>query len=167
MAKQYTVLRDTREKDGFGWKFNPSVWCLGTEERKLDTGDYTLEGLEDRFVIERKADTSEFSKNVMEARFVRELERLNDYDYPFIVLEFSMQDILDFPANSKIPPYKWSRLKVTNQMMLAKLMEFQVKFRARWILAGAGNGHRVASCLMKRIAEKINVKPRRKPRDDS
>lgn len=158
MADQkFVVIKDTNEKEGKGWNFTTgSSWCSGMVREHMDTGDYTFEGYHKLFTIERKADTSEVSMNVFEERFVRELERMEEIDYPFVVCEFSYQDVLDFPNNSGIPAFRWKYLKTTGNALLKRIMEFQVKYKAKWILTGEGNGQRVSSCIMKRMAEIIN-----------
>lgn len=154
---RHLVIKDTNEKEGKGWNFsNTSSWCAGQVREHMDTGDYTFADYQKLFTIERKADTSEISMNIHEERFVRELERMNEIEYPFVVCEFSYQDVLDFPKNSGIPQWRWPKLKTTNNAILKYIMEFQMKYRAKWILAGAGNGQRVAACIMKRMAEIIN-----------
>jgi hypothetical protein len=164
MNKLYTVVRDTREKEGHGWMFSPCDWCNGTVIEALPTGDYTLKGLENIFVIERKANTSEFSRNILEARFIKELERLQEFEFPYVVLEFNMDDILNFPENSGIPKMYWKSLaKISPRLILAKLMEFQLKYKTKFILAGSGNGHRIASCLMKRMVELVNEREKERP----
>ena len=43
-APDFTVIKDTREQEGYHFsKYNK---CAGMVERKLDTGDYSLEGME-------------------------------------------------------------------------------------------------------------------------
>ena len=42
-APEFTVIKDTREQDGYYFsKFNT---CAGMIEHKLDTGDYSIEGI--------------------------------------------------------------------------------------------------------------------------
>src|SRR6185312_8933976 len=104
-TKPYEVIRDTREQ--LGWTFAKHSPCLGTVSGTLKTGDYTLKGLEETFVIERKRNTAEVAANVAQDRFWRELERLESFALPFIVCEFSLADVLSFPENSGIPEFKW------------------------------------------------------------
>ena len=125
---------------------------MGTIDRGLPTGDYTLDGFETRFVIERKATTGEISQNIYEARFKRELERLQDFEHPFIIMEFTIDDILKFPLDSGIPAYLWKKIRTTPSLLLAKIMELQLTYRTKFVFAG-GNGKRVAACLLKRMTE--------------
>ena len=149
MPQQYTVLRDTREKEGQGWSWRKSQSCAGTISRKLDTGDYTLEGMENYLSIERKGSVSEWAKNVTEARFERELERLDAIQHPWILLEFNMTDLLNYPVGSGIPRAKWRYLKFRGPFVLKKTTEMMINHRVQIVLCGA-SGKEVASNIFKR-----------------
>src|SRR5688572_30972017 len=99
---RYRVIKDTREKEG--WDFRETPTCLGTEERALKTGDYSLEGFEELLCIERKATPSEVAANIIQPRFYKELERMIPFKYKYIVCEFSLFDVLRYPEGSKAPP---------------------------------------------------------------
>jgi hypothetical protein len=148
----YTVIRDTREKEDFGWWFEIDEKCAGTVKGSLDTGDYTIQGYESVFSIERKANTGEVAQNIYEKRFIKELERLRDMRHPYIIMEFEIGDILRFPVNSGIPKKFWGRLKTTPQKLLKDLMTYQVKYGVPIIYAGSF-GSDVATSLFKRIVE--------------
>lgn len=152
MAKTFHVLRDDREKSS-AWYFPRGGTCEGTTVKRLPTGDYTIKGHEDDFVIERKYTTGELAGNITQKRFIRELERLDDYVSPFLICEFTMYDVLHFPVGSHIPQNTWSKLRVTSDFLLKRILEFQVKYKTKWIFAGS-DGFRVAWSLFKRILEK-------------
>ena len=50
---RFTVIRDTREKDGHGWWFDEDAYCAGTETSKVDIGEYTIKDKELLLCIER------------------------------------------------------------------------------------------------------------------
>ena len=60
--KNFKVIKDTREQEGY--YFSEYGTCLGMVERKLDTGDYSIEGLEDLICIERKGCAEELAQNL-------------------------------------------------------------------------------------------------------
>ena len=153
-VRPYLVLRDTREQRG--WDFPEKHPCLGTEEATLKTGDYTLKGYESIFVVERKFSTGEIAQNIVQNRFERELERLEEFRFPFLVCEFTLADIISFPVNSGIPKSKWQSLRITPQFLMKRLNEFQIRYRTRIIFAGI-HGREFVSSLLKRITE--NVRP--------
>src|ERR1022692_1606102 len=103
--EKYTVIRDTREQKG--WDFFEDDYCDGMIEKKLDSGDYSILGLENVFCIEKKRNTAELAKNIFEKRFFAELQRLEKFDYSFLILEFNLIDVLNFPFGSGIPQNKW------------------------------------------------------------
>jgi len=162
MPFPYVVVRDTREKNQTdkmeeqGWKWKKSKYCAGTVTRTLTTGDYTLEidgkSLEDYVTIERKGSISEWAKNVTEARFERELVRLDGIQHPWILLEFNMTDVLNYPVGSGIPKSKWRYLKFRGPFILKKMTEMLRDHRVNIMLCGA-NGKEVASNIFKRVIE--------------
>lgn len=73
--------------------------------KALPSGDYSLEGLEERFAIERKS-LQDWVNTVVHGkeRFAKELERLQSYDYACVVVEATLEDILSGNYRSKIAP---------------------------------------------------------------
>jgi len=99
---EYTIVVDSREKKPF-WKTN-------VVKKKLDVGDYSIEGLEDRIAIERKSPGDLFGTlGKGHKRFKKELERALKYDYFAIVVETNYSNILkkefDGAYNSKMLGY--------------------------------------------------------------
>jgi len=146
------ILRDTREKENHGWYF-PNEEHFEVADCKLDTGDYTLAGLESKFIIERKGKLSEFATNINQARFYNEMERLESFQWPFIILEFSMDDLWNWPNNCGIPRDKLKFIRTTNKSILMKLNEMTVKYKTKFIFAGKQRGEQMAISLMKRVLE--------------
>ena len=149
---KYKVIRDTREKPGYGWDFPETDNCAGTIIRGLKTADYSLCGLEGVLAIERKANTAEFAQNMLQKRFERELKRLDDFKHPFMILEFTVEDIMTFPINSGVPKNVWSKLRVSKWFILKRLIDFQLNYKTKIILAGK-HGREVAASIFKRMAE--------------
>jgi DNA excision repair protein ERCC-4 len=88
------IVKDTREKKPWDFGF------YGVEQtvKKVDTGDYTLVGYEDRITIDRKQSIAELYQNLFKqySRFKREMERMRDME-SYIVCEFPYSDVLSFP----------------------------------------------------------------------
>jgi hypothetical protein len=123
-VRQYKVIRDTREKPDHGWMWNKSKYCEGTISQKLDQGDYAIEGYEDLMAIERKGAVSEWANNlgVHWDRFERELERSRHIKNFWIILEFNMTDVMNFPVGSGIPKRKWSTLRFKGPFVLKRML---------------------------------------------
>ena len=132
----FTAIIDTREKEPWillGSTINSVV------VEKLDTGDYSVKGLEDQLCIERKRSVSELAMNVSQPRFKNELDRMMAYKHRFLVLEFSIQDIMDYPVGSGIPKARWSSLKIKGGYIMLCLSQFQVKYGIHVVFAGNAN----------------------------
>ena len=68
--EDFTIIIDTREQQP--WVFEQYV----VANKKLDTGDYSIEGYENIFAIERKKSINEIANNIIEPRFKDVLTRL-------------------------------------------------------------------------------------------
>lgn len=142
----FEVIKDTREQQG--WEFH------GMSVETLKTGDYTLRGYEDVLAIERKGCISELASNLSTkwTTFEKELVRLEDFPHPFIICEFTLDDLMMFPHGSGIPKYRWSSMRIRAPFLLKRLLEIEVRFKVKIIFAGK-HGKEVVSSLFKRIVE--------------
>lgn len=134
----FTVIKDTREKVG-SWDFSFAEDCTNQEVGTVKTGDYTLRGYEDILCIERKRTTGEVAINLGSKwkTFERELERMSTYVYRYIILEFAISDVLNFPVNSSIPRNQWDKLRMNGKFLLKKLNEIEEKYGIEIIYAGS------------------------------
>ena len=157
-APDYHVIKDTREQNGYYFsKFNT---CAGMIERKLDTGDYSIEGLEDKICVERKGCVEEVAINLGKQKraFMNEIERMKSFPHKFIVLEFTLDDLVKFPDETRIPADKIKSVKITGKYILRCLMEFQVHDGIHVVFAGDKyNAFLYVSSLFKRINELYTV----------
>jgi hypothetical protein len=146
--QKFEVIRDTREKDG--WWFDEDNYCAGTIVSKLDTGDYSIKGLEKVFVVERKKNLAEFAQNITQDRFERELERLDEFEYPFLVINCTLQNITEFPANSGLPFYLMKKTRIKPAFIWSKFIEYQVNHKVKIILAG-NQGEAITKSLFRKV----------------
>ena len=153
MAKnKFIVIRDTREKDG--WYFKESDYCEGMVNQKLDTGDYSIQGLENVLCIERKASVAEIANNIVDDRFTRELDRMSEFKYKFLILEFSVEDILSFPVGSDIPKKSWNKIRISGRFIMKRLSEIQTKYGIHVVPCGDKlSAWHMTSSIMKRVFE--------------
>jgi len=126
---KFRILRDTREQKDKGWEFRASANCWGMDRKKLDVGDYAIEGLESVIMVERKTfgdlwGTLSVHKNY--ERFLREIERAKDHKLKFLVIEATLADVNG--------GYGFSKVKPAN--IHAKLISLQVKHNVHVIFAG-------------------------------
>ena len=89
MSEKFTVKVDTREQKPFLFR------GVKTVVGKLDTGDYSIPGYENRVCIERKS-LDDFVQSVTTQwpRFRNELTRMKEFEFKHIVAEFSPEDII-------------------------------------------------------------------------
>lgn len=125
------ILIDSREQTPF--KFRDVETTIG----KLDTGDYSLAGFESEVCVERKASVAEFAKNITEERFWREMDRMAGFRWKYILCEFSMNAIMQYPVGSDIPRSRWRYIRIRPQFILSKIAELEVDYGIPVILAGS------------------------------
>lgn len=107
------ILVDTREKK--------PLFTSSAKVTTLKTGDYTLEGKEDVVCVERKASPSELARNIVETRFEDWVTRLSEVENPYLVCEFSEQDLINYPKNARIPWRLKKRIRVKGPYIRKKL----------------------------------------------
>jgi DNA excision repair protein ERCC-4 len=147
----FIIIVDTREQTP--WEFG----YHDTAKRKLDTGDYSIEGFEDLLAIERKKSVSELATNLSESRFVDVLDRLSKIPHSYMVFEFDLNDIYSFPVGSDIPKKMWDKLRISGNYIIKRLIEIQLQYNIQIVFcADASNAERFTISLMKRIYERYN-----------
>lgn len=145
----YTIIVDTREQKP--WEFTD----FSTSVAKLDTGDYSIKGLEDILCIERKRSISEIAGNITEKRFEDVLTRMSEYKFPFILLEFGLDDVFNFPIGSDIPKKLWNRIKIKPQFILKNLIEMALIYNINVIYCGnKSNAEEYALAIMNKVYQK-------------
>ena len=89
----YKIIIDTREQLPL---WNKSTKTQEVLRKKLDTGDYSMEGYENKFAIERKNCGDLFGTlGKGHKRFKKEIERALKLDYFAIIIEGSHTSILE------------------------------------------------------------------------
>lgn len=149
----FTIIIDTREQTPWEFGFH------NTAKRKLDTGDYSIEGYESLFTIERKRSVSEIANNISESRFKDVLERMGNIPHSFMLMEFEVDEIYTFPVGSDVPKKMWDKLKISGNYIMKYLIEAQLKHNIHILFCGdPSNAEKVAVSIMKRIHEKYGKK---------
>ena len=147
--KYFNVIVDTREQKP--WDFNENYNVINA---KLDTGDYSIEGMEHLLCIERKCSPNEVSNNITEKRFKDVLDRMAGYPHAHILFEFDLIDILQFPKNSGIPPRLWKNLRISPLFLLKYITEINTVYGIHTHFCGdRENAKALAVSIMKRVSE--------------
>jgi ERCC4-type nuclease len=150
-SDEFTIIVDTREQNA--WEFGHHT----TSRRKLDTGDYSIEGLENLLCIERKQSVSEVANNITEKRFANVLERMSEIPHRFMLFEFDLQDVYDFPVGSDIPKNKWNKLRVSSNYIIKYLSLINTNYNIHTIYCGdADNAEKMAVRIMRTVYGKYN-----------
>lgn len=118
------IIRDSREQKG--WNFEDCSSCSEVIDQKLETGDYCIFGMEEILCIERKASVAELAACISKTRFKNELLRMEKIPHRYLILEFSLQDVVDFPNNSSIPKHRWNQLRISSKFIIKRLSEIAV-----------------------------------------
>lgn len=131
------IIYDTRETKP--WKFDVyDGWY--SKKQKIDAGDYFAYGHETKICIERKASPEEVALNLGKTknreRFERELVLANKmFDKFYILCEFSMSDLYDFPNN--LPERIRKNIRTTGAFIKKVLDGLSEKYNIKVIYAGS------------------------------
>lgn len=140
------ILRDSREKQGY--QFNKCSRCMGTEDCKLDYGDYQIKDHPCLIVIERKKSVLELCKNFGKERerFKREFIRMNEAGckFKYVIVEDYYSSI------NRIR--KYSRMSPT--AIFESIIAFELKYNVHFIFAGTRKyAHDITRSLLLRAYE--------------
>ena len=145
----FTIIIDTREQHP--WKFTEFT----TAKQKLDTGDYSIEGLEDKLCIERKNGVAEIANNMMESRFKDVIDRMSKYEHAYILIECDYNQLMNYPRDTDVPKRLWSSIKITPGFILKFLTQLSVSHNIHVIFCGNPEwAEKTALSIMKRVKEK-------------
>ena len=138
------IIKDTREKNN--WVIGPDHIFGPMLNIKLNEGDYSLTGYDTVIIVERKGAVTEYAANCISERFDNELERLKKYKYAYLLFEFDMDDLINYPKNIKYA----NNFKVSGHFLLRKTIEYQLTYGVIPIFAGR-HGENVLYSIFKRF----------------
>ena len=131
---QYEIVQDTREQAPWDFSFHD----IPVRISGLKTGDYSLVGFEDILCVERKASTAEVALNIGKKKkaFDAEMLRMSHFKHKYIICEFSVANLLEFPKNSGIPRSQLSKVRISSAYIVKCLNEYSDKYGIEVIFAG-------------------------------
>lgn len=141
MLEKPVILCDSREQQPLNFddcKEFGAIIC-----KKLDTGDYSLQGLENYIAIERKKDCNELYSNFYSSKAKKRFfskngvaERLSKIKHRFIVIESTLDEVLDpksyfvnYSGRSKNP-------KLPTILVRENLIRLMMEYHISVIFAG-------------------------------
>jgi len=140
------ILIDSREQAPYAFQRYEGVTV---ETSTLQTGDYSLSGLQDRVALERKSlDDLTGTLTKGRERFERECERGRGFDYFGLVIEASLEDVRGHKYQSQMTP----------QSLLQSLAAFSVRYglHVHWCGNRAGGEYMTHAVLSKYLREAEN-----------
>lgn len=144
------IIKDSREQ--LGYDFPEDDTFAGTKIEKLSVGDYAVEGYQHLTFIDRKKSTSELANNMSEARFEKLLQKASKYKYRFLIMEFDMDDVYNFPLNSGIPVAKFKYCRIKPAFIASFLARIAIQYDINLIFAhNATDAEKFCHALLKRI----------------
>ena len=152
MGKKFTIIRDTREHEGHGWRWNKSRWCNGSKVETLNPGDYTIEEAPGLIIIERKQNFNELCNNFLgdRDRFIREMERIQEnYRYRFLIVECELSEVLNKWNYTYLTPTMRNRAP---SIIMGSLVSISLRYGVHVIFAG-NKGKEYATRLMQKAYE--------------
>jgi ERCC4-type nuclease len=148
MPNNFTIIVDTREQQP--WHFSE----FATAKRKLDTGDYSIEGFEDILCIERKKSIAEIANNITEKRFKNFIARMSQYKHAYMLIECNYDQMMHYPIGSDIPKKTWSKIKISPLFILKYLTEISILHNIHVMFCGSASwAEKTALSIMKRVYE--------------
>ncbi len=140
---EFTIKIDSREQ-------LPYVFDIPSVVGKLDTGDYSVKGLEGCVAVERKSlDDLIGSITTGRERFKKELQRGKGLDYFALVVEGTLQDIAEHRYRSKMLP----------KAAIQSLIAFSVRYRLPvFFVENRAYGQRITESLLTKYAREIEMK---------
>jgi ERCC4-type nuclease len=152
----FIIIRDTREQTPWNFSYEKTV---AEEIGTLKTGDYAIKGLEDKLCIERKGCIEEFANNLGRefSRFSKELIRMDEFPHSFIICEFPIRDLIEFPFHR--PNEKLQKAsKISGKYLLKLILEIQLKHNVKILFCeNKYYANKTALSLMKRIYERYRT----------
>ena len=151
----FTIIVDTREQQP--WSFDH----YSKANIKLDAGDYSIQGLQHLLGIERKKSVNEIANNITEPRFKDAIARLAKLKYSFLLLEFDIENILNYPIGSNLPKRLWDKVKISPSFLMKHVLDWQLVHNINVIFCGdSSSAERTAEMILKKIyfIEKDNIK---------
>ncbi len=147
---EFKIVIDSREQLPFDFHCQElNHGKVLTERKTLKTGDYSIQGLEDKITIERKSLSDLFSSvGSGRKRFEREMERMSKFDYAALVVESSLADIFTNPPN---------RSKMPSKSVFRTLIAWSQRYNVHlWPMWDRQSAERVTYLLLKRYWDDLN-----------
>ena len=127
------ALIDSREK--IPWSISLNEYITDISTQKIESGDYSLEGMEEIVAIERKKNVAELAHNITEDRFWRAISRLEEIRHPLIIIECPLDHFYRWPDIIGVPQSVKNNTRISPAFLLSSLNDIMSR-RIPIIFAG-------------------------------
>ncbi|MHA2428855.1 MAG: hypothetical protein ACXADB_12605, partial [Candidatus Hermodarchaeia archaeon] len=92
-------------------------------------------GKEKLITIDRKKKPAELANNLgmYKERFARELERMRDYKYRYIICEFPYEKLVMFPKGSGLPRYIQRKVRAKGKFLVKQVERMSEEYEVEFI----------------------------------
>ncbi len=144
----FIVIADTREQRPYTFQDMKSnkdegnkTYIVDIESRKLDVGDYSIVGLENKIIIERKSKADLFQSVLKRDNFINRLRKMDKFEYAVVIVEDDFEGIVNRPpARTKLPGLAVART----------IISWDQQFKTKWWLV---RGRKLAEKLTFRMLQ--------------
>lgn len=152
LTKKFTIIKDTREKPGHGFKWRKCSWTYGTVYDTVSTGDYTIKEVPGLITVERKASIYELISNMLlkepRRRLFAEFKRMSEeYRHKFVVIEADFNELFEYSS------WKFVKSAQTKRhgpnIILGSIVSAQLKYGIQFVWAGKHGREMTAKVLRK------------------
>jgi len=142
VPSSFVIVIDTREN-------LPYKFPVASVTKKLQSGDYSIVGLENQVAVERKTRQDGYqSLGQGRKRFENEFRRLSEFKFSAVVIESSIIDFLEQPAYTKMDPHA----------AINSLISWMVKYKVCVIWAGDRlHGSAMTFRILEKFWRSLNV----------
>ena len=131
-ACPFTVIVDTREQLPYTFdsiEIGGQRLIVPTDFQTLQSGDYSIRGMENLVTIERKS-VSDFYGSITtgRSRLESEFERMEAMQFSAIIVEGRLESVLEPMLHGR---------KITSQAIRATVASWSVKYQTRWLFVAS------------------------------
>lgn len=127
------IIQDTREKEP--WSLTSFEDVRAQVIETVNAGDYTIKGKETLITIDRKKKPAELANNLgmYKDRFMRELERMRQYKFRYVICEFPYEKLLMFPKGSGLPLRVQRKVRAKGKFLVSQVQRMSEEYEVEFI----------------------------------
>lgn len=127
------IIQDTREKEP--WMLTSFADVATQTVETIDAGDYVILGRETLITIDRKKSPTELANNlgIHKDRFDRELGRMQQYTFRYIICEFPYEKLLMFPKGCGLPLRVQRKIRAKGKYLARRVKFLSEKYKVEFI----------------------------------